>query len=126
MSEQVMSEQVIAERATSKSRATRTRRAERTPFGWYVAWTWLGAVVLAAVFAPLLPLWDPAVPDYTAVFSGITPQHWLGGDTLGRDTFSRVVYGARASLLVGICAVGLGALVGGFLGMLAGNTRNVR
>jgi peptide/nickel transport system permease protein len=88
--------------------------------GWYVAWTWLGAVVLAAVFAPVLPLWDPAVPDYTNVFGGITPQHWLGGDTLGRDTFSRVVHGARASLLVGICAVGLGALVGGFLGMLAG------
>jgi peptide/nickel transport system permease protein len=125
-----MSEQTMSERATSEKapphqasparRGARKRRAERTPFGWYVAWTWLGAVVLAAVFAPLLPLWDPAVPDYTAVFSGITPQHWLGGDTLGRDTFSRVIYGARASLLVGICAVGLGALVGGFLGMLAG------
>jgi peptide/nickel transport system permease protein len=125
MSEQTMSERATPgeappQQATGTRRGTRKRRAERTPFGWYVAWTWLGAVVLAAVFAPLLPLWDPAVPDYTAVFSGITPQHWLGGDTLGRDTFSRVVYGARASLLVGICAVGLGALVGGFLGMLAG------
>src|SRR5688500_13166564 len=99
---------------------TRARRAERAPFGWYVAWTWLAAVVLAAVFAPVLPLWDPTVPDYNNVFGGITPQHWLGGDTLGRDTFSRVVHGARASLLVGICAVGLGALVGVFLGMLAG------
>ena len=107
----------MAETGISK---TRVRPAARAPFGWYVAWTWLGAVVLAAVFAPVLPLWDPAVPDYTNVFGGITPQHWLGGDTLGRDTFSRVVYGARASLLVGICAVGLGALVGGFLGMLAG------
>jgi peptide/nickel transport system permease protein len=119
MSEQVMPGPVVPATAAPKGRTGR-RRAERTPFGWYVAWTWLGAVVLAAVFAPLLPLWDPAVPDYTAVFSGITPQHWLGGDTLGRDNFSRVVYGARASLLVGICAVGLGALVGGFLGMLAG------
>ncbi|MCX6465029.1 MAG: ABC transporter permease [Pseudonocardiales bacterium] len=96
------------------------RRSDRAPWGWWVAWAWLGSVVLAAVFAPLLPLWDPAIPDYTNVFGGITPQHWLGGDTLGRDTFSRVVYGARASLLVGICAVGLGALVGGILGMLAG------
>jgi peptide/nickel transport system permease protein len=96
------------------------RRVNRTPFGWYVAWTWLGAVVLAAIFAPVLPLYDPAIPDYDAVFSGITPQHWLGGDTLGRDNLSRIIYGARASLLVGICAVGLGALVGGFLGMLAG------
>jgi len=95
-------------------------RAARTPWGWWVAWTWLGAVVLAAVFAPLLPLWDPTIPDYRAVFSGITPSHWLGGDTLGRDTFSRVVHGARASLLVGICAVGIGAIVGGILGMIAG------
>lgn len=95
-------------------------RAARTPWGWWVAWTWLGAVVLAAVFAPLLPLWDPTIPDYRNVFGGITPTHWLGGDTLGRDTFSRVVYGARASLLVGICAVGIGAIVGGVLGMIAG------
>jgi peptide/nickel transport system permease protein len=96
------------------------RRVGRAPWGYYIACAWLGAVVLAAIFAPLLPLWDPAIPDYKNVFGGITPQHWLGGDTLGRDTFSRVVYGARASLLVGICAVVLGALVGGTLGMVAG------
>jgi peptide/nickel transport system permease protein len=96
------------------------RRVGRAPWGYYIACAWLGAVVLAAIFAPLLPLWDPAIPDYKNVFGGITPQHWLGGDTLGRDTFSRVVYGARASLLVGICAVVLGALVGGTLGMIAG------
>jgi len=102
-----------------------TRRTGRVRWGWWVAWTWLSAVVLSAVFAPLLPLWDPAIPDYTNVFGGITPQHWLGGDTLGRDTFSRVVYGARASLLVGVCAVGLGALVGGALGMIAGYFRGL-
>jgi peptide/nickel transport system permease protein len=99
---------------------TSGRRIGRAPWGYYIACAWLGAVVLAAIFAPLLPLWDPAIPDYKNVFGGITPQHWLGGDTLGRDTFSRVVYGARASLLVGICAVVLGALVGGTLGMIAG------
>ncbi len=102
------------------SNGRRGRRADRVPWGWWVAWAWLGAVVLAAVFAPLLPLWDPDVPDYANVYGGITPQHWLGGDTLGRDTFARVVYGARASLLVGLCAVVLGAVVGGTLGMLAG------
>ncbi|WP_214403702.1 ABC transporter permease [Pseudonocardia lacus] len=99
------------------------RRIGRVPWGYWVAWTWLGSVVLAALFAPLLPLWDPAVPDYSNVFGGITPTHWLGGDTLGRDTFSRVVYGARASLLVGLCAVGMGAVVGGILGMVAGYFR---
>ena len=45
--------------------------------------------------------------------------HLFGTDDLGRDVLSRIIYGARASLLVGICAVGLGALVGGILGMLA-------
>jgi peptide/nickel transport system permease protein len=102
---------------------TAGRRPGRASWGYRVAWAWLGSVVLAALFAPLLPLWDPAVPDYSNVFGGITPQHWLGGDTLGRDTFSRVVYGARASLLVGICAVGMGAVVGGILGMIAGYFR---
>ncbi|HLU55266.1 MAG TPA: ABC transporter permease [Pseudonocardia sp.] len=108
-----------AHRSPGAARPT-SRRVDRAPVGWYVAWTWLGAVVVVAVFAPLLPLADPLVPDYGAAFSGITPQHWLGGDSLGRDIFSRVAHGARASLLVGICAVGLGALAGGFLGMLAG------
>jgi peptide/nickel transport system permease protein len=97
-----------------------TRRRSRAPLGWWLAWIWLGAVVLAAVLAPVLPLWNPSVPDFNNVFGGITPHHWLGGDVLGRDTFSRVVYGARASLLVGICAVFLGAIVGGILGMIAG------
>jgi peptide/nickel transport system permease protein len=109
----------VAQKPAAQKPASRPRAA-RTPWGWWVAWAWLGAVVLAAVFAPLLPLWDPTIPDYRNVFGGITPTHWLGGDTLGRDTFSRVVYGARASLLVGICAVGIGAIVGGVLGMIAG------
>jgi peptide/nickel transport system permease protein len=106
--------------AAAPEKRRRRRAPRRAPIGWWIAWTWLGAIVLAAVFAPLLPLWDPAVPDYQNVFGGITPQHWLGGDTLGRDTLSRVIYGARASLLVGLCAVALGAIVGGVLGMISG------
>jgi len=109
--------------AVPPAATTTTRRAGRAPWGYWVACTWLGAVILAALFAPLLPLWEPAIPDYSNVFGGITPQHWLGGDTLGRDTFSRVIYGARASLLVGLCAVGMGAVVGGILGMIAGYFR---
>jgi peptide/nickel transport system permease protein len=115
-----MAELPIAAPAVAVTAAGPGRKVGRAPWGYYIACAWLGAVVLAAIFAPLLPLWDPAIPDYKNVFGGITPQHWLGGDTLGRDTFSRVVYGARASLLVGICAVVLGALVGGTLGMIAG------
>src|SRR3954471_11413304 len=115
-----MAEIPLAAPAVAAVPVTSGRRGRRAPWGYYIACVWLGAVVLAAIFAPLLPLWDPAIPDYKNVFGGITPQHWLGGDTLGRDPFSRVGYGARASLLVGICAVVLAALVGGTLGMIAG------
>ena len=97
------------------------RRKQRTPIGWYLASGWLLAVFLGAILAPLIPgLPDPDLPDYGAAFSGITPSHWLGADNLGRDLLSRSIYGARVSLFIGICAVGLGALVGGILGMLAG------
>ncbi|MGD9989130.1 ABC transporter permease [Pseudonocardia sp.] len=112
-------EPVTGATATEPARA----RRRRTPYGWYLAWFWIAAIVISAIFAPLLPLWDPAVPDYNNVFGGITPQHWLGGDTLGRDNLSRIIYGARASLLVGLCAVLLGAVVGGILGMVAGYFR---
>ena len=112
-------EPVTGATATEPAKARRSR----TPFGWYLAWFWIAAIVISAIFAPLLPLWDPAVPDYNNVFGGITPQHWLGGDTLGRDNLSRIIYGARASLLVGLCAVLLGAIVGGILGMIAGYFR---
>jgi peptide/nickel transport system permease protein len=119
-----MSEVQLTAAVPPAAAATATNwRAGRAPWSYWVACTWLGAVILAALFAPLLPLWEPAIPDYSNVFGGITPQHWLGGDTLGRDTFSRVIYGARASLLVGLCAVGMGAIVGGTLGMVAGYFR---
>src|SRR2546430_2427042 len=101
-------------------RSVNFARFAGAPIGWWLAWLWLAAIVLTAIFAPLLPLWNPAVPDYNNVFGGITPAHWLGGDSLGRDNLARIIYGARSSLLVGICAVALGAVVGGILGMLSG------
>lgn len=100
--------------------ATGPRRRDRAPIGWWLAWTWLSVVVFCALFAQWLPFWDPAVPDYTNVSGGITWSHPLGGDTLGRDTLSRLAFGGRASLLVGLGAVGLGALIGGMLGTIAG------
>lgn len=78
-------------------------------------------VVLAAVFAPALAPMDPTEQDITA---RLTPPAWqsgntqylLGTDSLGRDVLSRIIYGSRVSLLVGISAV----LVGGTLGTLTG------
>lgn len=76
--------------------------------------------VLAALFAPLLAPYDPAKPDFDHVLAAPGWSHWLGTDDLGRDQLSRIVFGARASMQVGLLAVVLAFLVGVPLGLLAG------
>jgi len=77
--------------------------------------------VIAAVGAPVLSPHDPVKGDFSQGLKPPgTPGHLLGTDQLGRDTLSRVLYGARVALFIGICTVLLTALVGGLLGLLAG------
>lgn len=73
-----------------------------------------------AVFAPFLAKHEPNKIVIDEVLLGPSANHLLGTDQLGRDLFSRMLYGARISLLVGIVAVGISCLVGLFLGSLAG------
>jgi peptide/nickel transport system permease protein len=77
--------------------------------------------VAAALAAPVLSPHNPFVGDMS---QGLrppgTPGHPLGTDQLGRDTLSRVLYGARVALFIGLCTVLLTAIVGGLLGLLAG------
>jgi len=73
-----------------------------------------------AVFAPLIAPYDPNYPDVKQALSGPTKQHLLGTDAIGRDTFSRIVYGARTSLMIGVIVVALAAIIGMTLGMIAG------
>jgi peptide/nickel transport system permease protein len=88
--------------------------------GWF-SLIWLTVVVLVAVLAPILPL-----PDPNRSFGAITekppiqPGHFLGGDGIGRDMLSRVIFGARISLLVGFASVAIGWIIGGSLGLVAG------
>jgi len=102
---------------------------------------WIVLVLAAAVLADRLPLlppdrmdWDnPASsPGSTGHFSATTDQeaaratsrvYWLGTDSMGRDMLSRLVYGARVSLTVGLIAPAIGMALGGFLGLLAGFCR---
>jgi len=77
-------------------------------------------VVLTAVFAPLIAPYDPYERDIRNRIAAPTAAHILGTDELGRDTFSRIVYGARISLMVGLVSVGIATLVGAPLGMIAG------
>jgi peptide/nickel transport system permease protein len=77
--------------------------------------------ILMAIFAPMITIHDPIKQNLASselpVFSA---GHWLGTDNYGRDVWSRIVYGARISLVVGIIAVSLGLIGGVVLGMLAG------
>lgn len=89
----------------------------------WLAIGWLTVLVVCAVFADLLPLADPADTKAGIPLSVPTAQNPLGTDALGRDLLSRVVYGARVSIVVGISAVLLSAVVGGAIGMVAGYFR---
>src|SRR5690349_18714274 len=64
-----------------------------------------------AVFAPVLAPFDPAATDLGMRLASPSPGHWFGTDALGRDIFSRTLYGARVSLLVGVLTVGISAAV---------------
>jgi peptide/nickel transport system permease protein len=97
-------------------------RKRRRGFGvtFWLAVTWLVAVLICAVFANLLPVKDPLVPDVLNKLAYPGPDHWLGTDGLGRDTLSRLVHGARVSVTISVTAVAIGMVVGGFLGIIAG------
>ncbi len=82
--------------------------------------------VAAATFWPQLVTTDnPLLAD--PIKSQLPPsaEHWFGTDHLGRDVFSRVVYGARYSILIGVSAIAIAALAGSFLGLVAGLARGV-
>jgi peptide/nickel transport system permease protein len=101
----------------------RARRA-RLGIAGSLAIAWLAFVTLAALLAPILPLDDPN--ENFASIVGQPPGtegHILGGDGLGRDLLSRMVWGARASLLIGVASVLLGLVLGGLLGLMSGYFR---
>ncbi|SEQ63892.1 peptide/nickel transport system permease protein [Piscibacillus halophilus] len=82
--------------------------------------------VLLAIFAPLLTSYAPDTQNLSARELPIGSEgHWLGTDNHGRDMWSRIVYGARISILVGIGSVGLGLLGGVVLGLLSGYYRKL-
>lgn len=81
----------------------------------------LAALIVLAVFAPLFTPYDPYTGSILRRLKPIgTPGHWLGTDEVGRDLWTRMIYGGRLSLLAGILPVFLALIIGGFLGMLAG------
>jgi len=98
-------------------------RLVRNP-GAVVGFALVALFVFTAVFAPLIAPYDPREQDLSLLSEGCCPgpsaDHWFGVDQLGRDVFSRVVYGARYSLLIGVVAVTVGVSIGLVLGAFAG------
>jgi ABC-type dipeptide/oligopeptide/nickel transport system permease subunit len=75
---------------------------------------------IMAIFAPLLAPYDPNVQDLYNVLTGPSATHWLGTDNVGRDLFSRIIYGSRVSMTVGFFSVFISVVIGSFMGLLAG------
>jgi peptide/nickel transport system permease protein len=98
-------------------------RGRRLGSLFWIAVGWLILVFAVAIFADVLPLPSPTDMDMLARRGPFSPAHWLGTDGLGRDELSRLIHGARISLIVGLCAPIIGLTIGGAFGILAGYFR---
>jgi peptide/nickel transport system permease protein len=85
----------------------------------------LALIILGAVFAPLLFTQDPAAMAPALRLKPATWEHWLGTDAYGRDLYSRIVYGGRVSLVVGIGAATVSVTIGLAVGLVSGFFRAV-
>jgi len=80
----------------------------------------VGLIVFLAVFAPLISPHDPRAQDLKHTTQGPSAAHWFGTDELGRDQLSRVIYGTRIAIVVGLASIVLALLLGIILGSIAG------
>jgi peptide/nickel transport system permease protein len=108
---------MLALRVRPFARARRRLPLTRTgTFGLFVVALVMGAAVLAPVLSP----YRPTRTDLTSTLQSPSRDHWLGTDQLGRDLFTRVLYGARVSLLIGLVTVGIAGALGLAVGMFSG------
>ena len=94
---------------------TRVIRIPQAAFGLVI----ILLTVLSALLAPIIAPLEPEAMDFDYLLSGLSSEHLLGTDQLGRDTLSRLIYGARVALLVSVGSIGLGVLIGVPLGLIA-------
>jgi peptide/nickel transport system permease protein len=107
-----------AEELESPSRRALRRLVKRK--GAVLGFIVLAIFIVLALLAPLLAPYDPIATSWTLVRKPPSALHWFGTDDLGRDVLTRVIYGARASLLAGAISVGIALAVGVPLGLLSG------
>src|SRR4051794_18066273 len=109
--------------ASSHELESPARRALRRLFhrkGAVVGLVVIGTFILLALFASLIVPYDPIATSWTLVRKPPSASHWFGTDDLGRDILTRVIYGARASLLAGAISVGIALGIGVPFGLLSG------
>jgi len=95
------------------------RFCRKKPLGAVGGFLMLG-MLLTALFANQLQTHDPIATDAAQSLARPGADHWLGSDHLGRDIYSRIVHGARVSLIVGLSSTLLGSVLGGIIGLLSG------
>jgi peptide/nickel transport system permease protein len=100
------------------------RRARRAPILAnplnVIAFTLIAVFAACAIFAPMLAPYDPLVQDLGSRLRPPSAEYWLGTDSLGRDIASRILYGARISLIIGVVVVASAGIVGTAIGLVAG------
>lgn len=122
---QPQAHEIELQEAAAPTRQSRTRihdfaRSLKANKGAMIGFSVLIIIVLAAIFAPLITKYDPIEIDPVDRLQGPNSEHWLGTDQFGRDIYTRVVYGARQSVPIGLIAVGIAASAGVVLGLVAG------
>jgi peptide/nickel transport system permease protein len=95
------------------------KRVTRDPLG-LLGLVLVIIVIGAALFADVVSPYDPAKIDVLHKLQDPSAAHWLGTDQLGRDTLSRIIYGARVAMGIAVFSIGIGAFIGLILGILAG------
>jgi len=120
---EVEAQELALEGATGGLWSDAFRRLRRNPGAIFGA-ILVSLFISAAIFAPLLAHGGPKDQNLILIAGGCCPgpshAHWLGVDQLGRDVYTRILYGARYSLLIGIVSVSIGLSVGVVLGSIAG------
>jgi peptide/nickel transport system permease protein len=112
---------VIAEYAHPQVEKPEER--ERLGILFWICVGWIGLNLFGAIFANVLPLQSPIYENFTAISAGPSIHHLFGTDEIGRDIFSRVVYGSRISISAGVGAMIIGFGIGAPLGMLTAYRR---
>jgi peptide/nickel transport system permease protein len=115
-----VAERVDLPSAGGRRSANRAWRKFKSNKAALVGFGFVGFFVLLAVLAPILPIPDPSATDWSAVRKAPSAAHWLGTDEIGRDILSRMIWGARASLMAGVFSVGIAVCLGVPFGVVAG------